>query len=300
MSEGDFFRLAETRVAVVGLGLIGGSLALALRPHCAALLGADPAPQARAWAQRHALFDAVAADPAAIVGQADLILLAAPVRVILSLLPQLPRWTHQPAVVLDVGSVKGALAEALGALPPPLSAVGGHPMAGKAVGGAEHAEATLFQGAPFALVELPNTTPQARALALEVVAAIGAHPIWVEAEAHDQAVAAISHLPYLLAAALALATPPEAAPLIGPGFRSTSRLAASPPALMADILRHNLPAVRQALARYRQALAEVEAALDQPERLYAVLERSQAAHVHLLTLRGNAASGLPSDGAAKT
>ena len=285
MKEGEFPPLDAARVAIVGLGLIGGSLALALRPHCAALLGADPDPQARAWAQRHARADAVATDPAAVVSRADVVILAAPVSAILRLIPQLPHWAQGPTLVLDVGSTKGAIAAALAQLPPPLQAVAGHPMAGKAVGGAEHAEATLFRGAPFALVELPNTTPTARRLALEIVAAVGAHPVWVDAQAHDEAVAVVSHLPYLLALALALATPPEAAALIGPGFRSTSRLAGSPPALMADIVGNNLPAVRRALARFRQRLDEVEAALENPAALEAFLAQGQKAHAALMERR---------------
>ncbi len=282
MSAGDFARLGNTRIALVGLGLIGGSLAQALRPHCAALLGADPDPRARAWARRHLGLDEVTPHPAPVVRQAEVVILAAPIGAILRLIPQLPRWAAGPTVVLDVGSVKEPIAAALGQLPPPLSAVGGHPMAGKAVAGIQHAEATLFQGAPFALVELPNTTPRARALALAVVQAVGARPVWVEAAAHDQAVAAVSHLPYLLAAALALATPQEAAPLLGPGFRSTSRLAASPPKLMAEILNFNRPAVQQALARYQKTLAEIEAALETPTNLEEWLARGQAAHARLL------------------
>lgn len=282
MSEGEFPTLATARVAIVGLGLIGGSLALALRPHCATLLGVDPDPQARAWAQRRARFDAVAADPAAVLPQANVVLLAAPVSAILRLIPRLPRWVPGPALVLDVGSTKGAIAQALAQLPPPLQAVGGHPMAGKALAGAKHAEATLFQGAPFALVDLPNTGPLAQRLALDIVAALGAHPVWIEASAHDEAVAAVSHLPYLLALALTLATPEEAAALLGPGFRSASRLAGSPPNLMADIVGHNLPALRHALARFRQSLAKVEAALENPSARAALFAHGQQAHTRLL------------------
>ena len=282
MSEGEFPRLAEARVAIVGLGLIGGSLALALRPHCATLLGVDPDPQARSWGQHHARLDVVSADPAAVLPRAQVVLLAAPVSAILRLIPRLPQWVHGPALVMDVGSTKGAIATALAQLPPPLQAVGGHPMAGKALGGAEHAEATLFRDAPFALVALPNTGPAAHRLAQEVVAALGARPVWLDAAAHDEAVAAVSHLPYLLALALALATPEEAAVLLGPGFRSTSRLGGSPPELMADILGHNLPAVRRALARLRRSLDALEAALDDPTARLALFTQGQQAHARLL------------------
>ncbi len=280
--KNDLPPLAEARVTIIGLGLIGGSLALALRPHCAALLGADPNPRARLWAQRHANADLVASHPAPVLSQADVVLLATPVSAILQLIPQLPRWTQGPTLVLDVGSTKTSITASLARLPKPLTAIGGHPMAGKAVGGAEHAEAALFRGAPFALVELPNTTVAARRLAQEIVTALGAHPVWIEAEAHDEAAAAVSHLPYLLALTLVMATPTEAAPLIGPGFRSATRLAASPPRLMADIVSDNLPAVRRALTRFRHALDAIETALEQPQRLSALFSQAQRTHALLL------------------
>ncbi len=276
-----FPRLATTRLAIVGVGLMGGSLLLALRSRCAAILAVDPDPEARAWALAHGA-QAVAARPDATLAQANAVLLAAPVGAILRVIPQLPRWLRGPALVMDIGSTKSAIAAALAQLPAPLQAVGGHPMAGKAVGGAQHASADLFHHAPFALVELPNTTPHARAWALELVAALGAYPLWMDAAQHDEAVAAISHLPYLLALALAEATPTDAAALIGPGFRSTSRLAATPPPIMADILRTNTPAVRRALARFRAALDALETALAHPETLPARLETGKAHHAALL------------------
>jgi prephenate dehydrogenase len=93
------------------------------------------------------------------------------------------------------------------------------------------------------------------------VEALGAHPLWLDAHTHDRWAAATSHLPYLLSVALALATPLETAPLVGPGFQSTSRLASSSPTMMADILHTNRENTLQALDRFRTQLDALEAAL---------------------------------------
>ncbi len=279
------FPLHRARVAIVGLGLIGGSLALALQGQCAALLGADPNPEARALAQASGAFDAVADDPAALLPAADAVILAAPVRAILTLLDALPGWHPGQAIVLDVGSTKTAITARMAALPPRFDPIGGHPMAGKEHGGFAHAEADLFHGAPFVLTALPRTTPRARALARTVVRAVGAHPLWLDAATHDRHAAAISHLPYLLSLALTLATPPEAARMAGPGFRSTTRLAASPPHMMADILTTNRRPVLEALRRFRTSLDALEAALasDDLRALQALLAQGPPQRRRLLT-----------------
>jgi len=214
--EPDFFApdvLREARVAIVGLGLIGGSLALALKGRCALLLGADPDPRTRALALEQGVVDVVSPDAAAILPQADVVILAAPVRTILQLLDDLPKWHPGHAVVLDVGSTKAEITARMAALPDRFDPIGGHPMAGKEKGGLCHAEATLFRGAVFALTPLERTSAHARALALALVAAVGAFPLWLTPEAHDQYAAAVSHAPYLLSLALTLATTEEAASL---------------------------------------------------------------------------------------
>ncbi|MFQ5615534.1 MAG: prephenate dehydrogenase dimerization domain-containing protein, partial [Anaerolineales bacterium] len=127
--------------------------------------------------------------------------------------------------------------------------------------GLPNADPNLFRGAPFAFSPLSRTSPRLRALAQEISRALGARALWLDAETHDRWVAATSHLPYLIAAALALGTLEEAAPLIGPGFRSTSRLASSGVNMMSDILITNRAPILQALSHFRVALDEVEAAL---------------------------------------
>ncbi|MCA9977933.1 MAG: prephenate dehydrogenase/arogenate dehydrogenase family protein, partial [Anaerolineales bacterium] len=120
----------------------------------------------------------------------------------------------------------------------------------------------MYRGAPFALTPLPRTTTRARTLAAQVVAAVGANLLWLDAATHDQWVAATSHLPYLVAAALAGATPLDAAPLVGPCFLSTTRLAGSSRQMMLDILATNRAEVLSALARFEHNLAALRQSLD--------------------------------------
>jgi prephenate dehydrogenase len=271
--------LAESRVAVVGLGLMGGSLALALRGRCAALLGSDLDPAVVKAALRLHVVDRASTEPGDILPGASLVILAAPVRAILDLIRSLPKLHPGRAVVLDIGSTKAAIHRALAALPERLEAVGGHPMCGKETPGLHRAEATLYRGAKFALTACAGTTPAGRRLAEEVVGAVGAEALWLDPELHDAWTAATSHMPYLLSCGLALATPGEAAPLVGPGFRSTSRLALSDPTMMTDILATNRTAVLEALERFRGSLQTLTDRLSREDwdELGKVLEEASAA-----------------------
>jgi prephenate dehydrogenase len=253
--------LSTARVAIVGLGLMGGSLGLALHGKCQALLGVDRDPHALALAQEKKVVDQVSPDPAVILPQADILVLATPVCSILDLVGELPHLHPGPALVLDLGSTKAEVVAAMEALPPIFSAIGGHPMCGKERGGLENADPLLFQGAPFAFTPTRRTTRAARAVAEELALAVGAHPLWLDAETHDRWVAATSHLPYLLANALAFTTPLEASPLAGSGFRSTARLAVSSPSMTMDILMTNRFNVVGAVRRFQAHLTELEALL---------------------------------------
>ncbi len=280
--EADFLR--GFRIAIVGLGLMGGSLALALRGKVAALLAVEPDASTRALAREQGVVDDISATPEAILPAADVVVLAAPVGVILQALEALPRWHSGHAVVMDIGSTKQAIVAAMDALPPRFDPIGGHPMAGKAVSGLRHAEADLCRGAPFALTPLPRTSPRARRVAEALVAAVGAFPLWMDAATHDRYAAAVSHAPYVISLALALATPEAEAVLAGPGFRSMTRLAASSPRMMADILHTNRPAVLASLRRFRETLAILEDALaaDDPAALHALLSQGPPKRERLL------------------
>lgn len=255
MKEPPF--LADCRVAVLGLGLMGGSLALALRGKCAALLGIDPDPAVLSLALERAVVNEASADPADLLPQADLVILAAPVSAILALIQELPELHPGRAVVIDLGSTKVEISAALAKLPERFDPLGGHPMCGKEQSSLAHAEAGLFRGAPFAFTPLERTSRRARSLAQQMAEAAGAHPVWLDASTHDEWTAATSHLPYLVSSALALATPVEASPLVGPGFRSATRLAAASAAMMSDVLLTNRGQTLAALERFKERLDQL-------------------------------------------
>jgi prephenate dehydrogenase len=254
--------LSQTTVAIFGLGLMGGSLALGLRGKCAQIIGIDPDPETCTLARARQVVDRVLSNPAQ-VGKAGLVVLATPIQGILTLIEQLPSLHPGSPIVLDLGSTKTDICRALDNLPARFDPIGGHPMCGKETAGLANADPAIYQGAAFALTPLARTGTRARSLAGEVAAALGAAPLWLDAATHDEWVAATSHLPYLLSAALALATPEETAPLIGSGFRSTARLAGSNPHMMSDVLATNRASILRALARFRTALDRVETLLSE-------------------------------------
>jgi prephenate dehydrogenase len=220
MSQSDSLNFSH--VAIVGLGLMGGSLALALRDRCQVLLAIDPDPETLDLARRRHIVDQLSPDPASLLPQADVIILAAPVNAILETIENLPSLHPGSPVVIDLGSSKTQICQALDDLPARFDPIGGHPMCGKETSSLVNAEASLFQGAVFAFTPLKRTSPRARTIAEQLAHTIGSRPLWIDPAIHDQWAAATSHLPYLLASALALATPFEAAPLVGPGFHSSS------------------------------------------------------------------------------
>jgi prephenate dehydrogenase len=253
--------LSEITVAVLGLGLMGGSLGLALKGHCQTVLGYDPDPDARALARQLGAVERAASDPGDILPEADLVILAAPVRAILAWIDRLPDLHPGNPVVLDLGSTKLSICQALQALPARFEPVGGHPMCGKETSGIAYAEKTLYHSASFFLIHLPNSTPRACSLAEQLAGALGARPVWLDAAEHDRWTASTSHVPYLVACALAAATPLEASQLVGPGFRSTSRLAGSSTSMMLDILKTNRAPVLAALRQVRMRIDHLETLL---------------------------------------
>jgi prephenate dehydrogenase len=217
------------------------------------------------------------------VAAADIVVLAAPVRAILALIPQVGAAVKPGALVMDLGSSKAAVCAALGAVPPQVTAVGGHPMCGKERGGWGAADPALYQGAPFVLVPTRRSTPAALERAAALAQAVGARPLVVEAERHDAAVAAISHVPYIMAVALVAAaqeqtaTDPLAWTLAAGGFRDTTRVAAGEVTMMRDTLLTNPVAVLAHLDRLEGALATLRALVERGDEaaLTGYLEKAQ-------------------------
>lgn len=265
MSAGGF---RASHLAIVGLGLMGGSMALALRPHVDRITGIDPSPDTRDYACRAGMVDVATDDLKAGVSEADVVVLAAPVRAILTMVRnRIGAYLRMNTLLIDIGSTKEDICNAMGVLPIGVQAVGGHPMTGKEQSGCEASEATLFLNRPFVLCPTRRTTPAARLRALGFVEALGAVAIEMDAHRHDRVVAAISHLPYLLSAALVATVAQEADAddavwaLAAGGFRDMSRLAGQDVRMMGDILSTNTQAVATLLAYFRMQLAMMEAML---------------------------------------
>ena len=150
--------------------------------------------------------------------------------------------------MLDIGSSKRTIVAAMDALPENFDPLGGHAICGKERLSLKNAERSLFRNATFVLTPLARTGSNARSAALQIIEAVGAAPVWVSAEVHDHFLAITSHLPYLLSSALSLITPAEAVPFIGPGFRSSSRLADTPSSMMLGVLESNRADILSALS----------------------------------------------------
>jgi prephenate dehydrogenase len=265
--------LKDARVAVVGLGLMGGSLAGALKSRgaCREIGGVARREETVSEALRRGFIHAGTCDLAKGVEQADLIVLATPVRTILELVPLVGSLAPAGCLLMDLGSTKARIVEAMEALPPHLQAVGGHPMCGKEASGVVAAEADLYEGTTFVLTPLrqssgqalQRTSSEALTLAQELVEAAGARPLLMDAEHHDRLAAAVSHLPYLLSVGLVAATEEVAVEdelvwgLAASGFRDTSRLAASDVTMMLDILLTNRQAVGKTLDRFVHQLSAI-------------------------------------------
>ena len=266
-------RLSEATVAIVGLGLMGGSLALALQGRCARVVGVARKQETRESAAERGIVDHAHADIEQAMSEADVVVLATPVRQILRDIPLAAKAMRRGALLLDMGSTKAQIVAAMNGLPTKIAAVGGHPMCGKETGGLENADASLFRGATFVLAPCERTGDAAMQLVLELVEAIGAHPLIMDAKQHDRAVAMISHLPYLLAASLvhaeaqAEATEPLLPALAAGGFRDTTRLAASSVEMMQNILLTNRRNIEQALDLFEKQIRYVRSAMDDPSRL---------------------------------
>ena len=263
--------LAQRQLTIVGLGLMGGSLAMALRRKCAGITAVDIDYRARRAGLQRGAIDHATGILAEGVERADLLVLATPVYVIIELLAQLsqlPQRSEETLPVLDLGSTKVEITTAMAALPDQYNCIGGHPMCGKESSGLAYADGEIYRQATFVLTPLAKTSSATLELTRELILAVGARPLQMEASRHDRLVALTSHLPYLLACSLVATAEqhgdddPGVRDLLSTGFRDTTRVAASDVHMLSDILRSNRQSVRAALGQQRQALLALETALD--------------------------------------
>jgi len=259
------------RVAIIGVGLIGGSLGMSLRSKGLAgeVVGVGSRVDDLRLAVELGAVDRYAGSPAEGVAGADLIIIATPVSATLSILREILPHLAPGAVVTDVGSTKAEVVRAAeNMLPPGISFVGGHPMAGSEHNGVGGADPYLFENAFYLITPSADTRPAALEKIKKLAVGVGAKVVKIEPERHDLAVAAVSHLPHLLAAALVntVARMPESEsvlPFAAGGFRDTTRIAAGSPLMWRDIFETNRTQVLKMIRDFRGELALLERALQE-------------------------------------
>jgi prephenate dehydrogenase len=262
------------KVGIVGLGLIGGSIAMAARElwPTSLVIAVDNKDVLETAMRLHAID--VAADDLIVLAEADLVILAAPVRQNLALLERLDENLRGTPIITDTGGTKREIVEAARRLPPRLTFIGGHPLGGAAASGLEHARPDLFRGRPWLLTPAGDGSGEAVEKLLAFVRALGAHPRLMTANAHDRLLAYLSHLPQLAASALMQvvgdAAGHEGLELAGRGLIDTTRLAASPPDIWRDVAATNADEIGAALDELIALLHDVRNDLDRGERLDAI------------------------------
>lgn len=284
------------RLAVLGLGLLGGSVAVAARRR-------GVAGEVLGYARRRGPLEAAVeagvidgfGDLAEVVSGADLVVLGTPVAAMPSLFEAAAPHLRRGAIVTDVGSVKGGLAQILPAQSPDGARfVGSHPMAGSHLAGVEHADPDLFVGRRIVVTPSESSDAEAVARIEEFWTALGGTVVRRSPAAHDEQVAWVSHLPHLVAYAFALAferAPAGAAQLTGTGFADFTRIARSDPEMWADILTSNSKALAGPLQEFSASVSKIARAVeaDDAEALVRLLATAQEALAELSVSR---ASGL--------
>lgn len=232
------------RITIIGIGLIGGSVGLAIKKRRMAneVIGVFRRKSTLARALRHRAIDRGTMDMSDGVCGADLIIVASPVKSIPKLALQAARFAHKGAVITDVGSTKKWIVDSIekaAAFRRGVLFVGSHPMAGSERAGVEFAKAGLLDGSPCIVTKTARTNQAAFGKVARFWKALGAKVRVMSPEAHDRSVALVSHLPHVVAFALAGAVPEVELGLAAEGFKDTTRVASSDPRLWADIFSTN-------------------------------------------------------------
>ena len=257
-------------ITIIGLGLIGGSIGMALkRAGVGGIIGYARNPEKARRAVELGAIDRAEENLISAADKADIVILTTPVLAMRDILKQIGNHLKSGCVVTDTGSTKAkVMAWAEEYLPSLVSFIGGHPMAGKELSGIEAAEANLFHNRPYCLVPSPKASPEAVQSVVNLVNRLGARPLFITAREHDEFVAGISHLPLLLSAALVSATSksPSWEPmskLASTGYRDLTRLASQSPEMNRDICLTNQENILawidrfiEELSLFRQLIAE--------------------------------------------
>jgi len=266
-------------VAIIGLGLIGGSIGLALKraeAEAVELVGYARRPETADRARQLRAIDRVENSLPSAVGKADLVILATPTMSIKEILSQIGPYLPSGCVVTDVASTKVQVMQwAEESLPQSISFVGGHPMAGKELSGIEVADTDLFKGCTYCVVPGRGASEAAVQTVVDLVHRVGARHVLLSATEHDQFVAGISHLPLILASALVMATTqsprwPKMSDVASTGYQSTTRLASQHPRMNRDICLTNgenivawIDEFTREVQRFRSLIAEGDLSLEE-------------------------------------
>ncbi|MBB6096652.1 prephenate dehydrogenase [Deinobacterium chartae] len=273
-------------VVIAGVGLIGGSVALGLKDRFLAerVIGFDVSAETLTAALALGVIDEAQLEPGEWLREAELIVLASPVGSLGQLAAQLAPFAGPDTIFTDVGSVKGPLAKELAYL---RSYVPGHPMAGSERGGVENAQAALLENAIWVLTPDDRTPIGALKRVRTLVESLGASAVTMPADAHDQLVATVSHLPYLSALALThMVTRDERLALLAAGgFRDLTRVASGDPRMSRDMVLANREALREAATRFQRSLEHLLELLDTPEALLEAAEEGKRTRDSLPVVR---------------
>ena len=251
------------RVAIIGLGLIGGSLGLALKAAGAEVAGYARRAETASAALARGVVDRCGSDMPSVIKGADIIVIATPVLTVKDIFTEIAAHMPKGAIVTDVSSTKAEVMKWAGeCLPDKACFIGGHPMAGKEASGIAAADADLFRGCTYCLIPGSNVKHVQRGKMEDMVKAVGAKPFYIDAQEHDEIVAAVSHLPHLLSVALVSATVENPrwtamSRLASSGYRDTTRLASGDPRMSRDICLTNRELIVEALDRYIDSLKEL-------------------------------------------
>ncbi len=259
-----FQRHMFRKAVILGTGMIGGSIALALKKNglVTQVVGVSRQEASLKTAKQAGVIDEGMTDVSKAIQGADLVILAAPVKVILDNIVDISKHLRRGCIVTDVGSTKAAIVEAAEKhFPPHVLFVGSHPMAGSEKSGVAHATADLFRGAACIMTPTAKTNRTAKDKVKQLWTTFGARVSTMEPLAHDEAMAYASHLPHMMAFALVRSIPDEFLQHSAAGLKDTTRIAGSSPQMWADICASNYRNVVKAIDESVKSLSEIRKAV---------------------------------------
>lgn len=234
-------RFDELQLLIIGLGLMGSSLALATKGRFGRVTGFDLDPETRQLAVEQNIVDHCFEDIKEAISAADVICLSVPVDRIIEILDNLPDLVppKKDIVVFDLGSTKADIVKKMNKMPGNIHTIGAHPICGKEKLGIRNADRTLYYGAPFLLTRTDGTDQLTLDVIEHIIEALRVKASFIDPDKHDEVLGIVSHVPYLIAGALVMSTPSSVKDYFGPGYRSASRLAGTEASMMLPVVLSN-------------------------------------------------------------